>query len=266
MAFSRMATWQSSMATSTSAPSPVVGALVEGGDDADRGEQPGRDVADRRADPGRLAAFGPGDAHDAAERLHHHVVGRAVAHRPRLAEARDAGLDEPGPAPVYLGPRVAEVGHGARAGSSRRARRPGRAGPRRPPRSSAVLEVEVDRLLAAVERGEVRGLPVAGTGRCERASSPWRGRSTLMMRAPRSAEHERAVRPGQHPRQVDDDDAGQRPAPAATEPPASRRAAWSAERGQRRMIGTVGQGSASPYGKEAACGSECSPVAATCPG
>ena len=56
-----------------------------------------------------------GDAHDPAQALHDHVVGRIMSNRAGMAEARGRGIDEPRIAGVQAVPAIAELFHRARA-------------------------------------------------------------------------------------------------------------------------------------------------------
>ena len=93
-AFSRIASWQSSMATSTIVPPPALAVVGQGGGDAGGEEESGCDVADRDADARRRAVRVAGEAHDAAHGLRHHVEGRPLAQRAGLAEAGGRGVDQ----------------------------------------------------------------------------------------------------------------------------------------------------------------------------
>jgi hypothetical protein len=75
------------------APGPLP--LVEGGQDAGEGVQPGQHVDQRDPDLGRLAAGWAGDAHEPAGRLDQEVVAGQVGPRP-AAEAGDRAPDQAG--------------------------------------------------------------------------------------------------------------------------------------------------------------------------
>ena len=70
-------------------------ALEQGHQDAERAEQPARQVGDGNADPHRPAAGLAGDRHQAAHALGDLIEARTLAVGPVLAEARDAGVDQP---------------------------------------------------------------------------------------------------------------------------------------------------------------------------
>src|SRR5262249_33034427 len=70
-------------------------ALAQRGEDADAGEVAGEQVADRDADPEGPGRLGAGDRHQARHALDDLVVARPVGVGPGLAEARDAGVDQP---------------------------------------------------------------------------------------------------------------------------------------------------------------------------
>src|SRR2546430_9996103 len=63
--------------------------------DAERGEDPGREVEERDAGSDRRTAGLSGDRHDAAERLHEGFVSGAVLPRPGPSERRDRAVDQP---------------------------------------------------------------------------------------------------------------------------------------------------------------------------
>ena len=130
-AFSRIASWQSSIATSIIVPAAGVAPAVQRGRDADREEEPGRDVADRDADARRRPVGIAGEAHDAAHGLHDHVERRPLAQRPGVAEARRRRVDQPRASARAPPPSRSRDARARRAGSSRPARRRRRAAARR---------------------------------------------------------------------------------------------------------------------------------------
>jgi hypothetical protein len=89
-------------------------AVAQGGEDPDRGEEPGHDVDERHADLLRLSLGIARDAHEPAERLHEQVVARQRRAAAR-AEARDGAVHEPGVARAQVGVAQAEAVHDARA-------------------------------------------------------------------------------------------------------------------------------------------------------
>ena len=70
-------------------------ALAERRQHAERGEEAGREIADRDADAHRPAPGLAGDRHQPAHALRDLIDAGPVAIGPVLAEARDAGIDEP---------------------------------------------------------------------------------------------------------------------------------------------------------------------------
>jgi hypothetical protein len=190
-------------------PLPRLRALHEGRLDADRQEEPGGDVADRDADPRRRPAARAGEAQDAAHRLHDHVVGAPRAERPRLAEAGRGAVDEPRPTRVHRVPAVAEPLH--RPGAEVLDQHVG--GAEELVEDAAIvltLQVERDRLLVVVERGEVEALPAHERADAAREVADARLLHLDDARA-EVREDERRVRPREDARQVDDRDAGERP-------------------------------------------------------
>ena len=91
-----MAIWQSSMEMSTHLAAAAALAFVEGAEDADGGEEAGRDVAEGEAGADGRAAFFAGDAHDAAHALDDDIEGGLVAVGAGLAEAGGGGVDDAG--------------------------------------------------------------------------------------------------------------------------------------------------------------------------
>ena len=92
---SRLATTESTSATSTFWPSPVCVAMPQRGQQADRHRQARQHIGHRGARAGRLAAGPAGGAHQAAHRLGDDVVARAQPIRPGVAEAGDRRIDQP---------------------------------------------------------------------------------------------------------------------------------------------------------------------------
>ena len=89
--------------------------LVEGRQYADGGEEAGGDVAQAGPRPHGRPARVSGNAEHAPHPLHDHVQGRPLGVGPRLSEAGDGGVDEPGiVAPQHLVPQAQSV-HGPRA-------------------------------------------------------------------------------------------------------------------------------------------------------
>ena len=69
-------------------------ALQQRDEDAHRAEDAGRQIGDRDADAHRPLSRQAGDRHQPAHALRDLVEAGAVAIRPALPEARDAGIDE----------------------------------------------------------------------------------------------------------------------------------------------------------------------------
>ena len=140
-----------------------------GGQDADRGEEPGDDVDQRDADLLRLAVGLAGDGHQAAERLDEQVVARQRRAGAR-AEAGDRAVDQRGVGGRERSSSRGRAGPSRRAGSSRPRRRrprPARAPARRPPASVRSMRLGA---LVAVDR-----LEVGGVARARRTAGPRRG-------------------------------------------------------------------------------------------
>jgi len=72
----------------------VLGAFVERRDDSNGCEKRGTQVAKARAHASRRRVGPSGQAHDAAHRLHHHVVTRQVAVGAAVTEAGDRRIDD----------------------------------------------------------------------------------------------------------------------------------------------------------------------------
>ncbi len=189
--------------------SPRALALVEGRDRRRGREHAGGDVADRRAHARGLALGLAGQAHDAAHRLHDHVVGRALAQRPRGAEPGDGDQHEPRPARAQALPVVAELRERARpevldqhVGAREQALEDCAV--------PSLFEIEIDRLLAAIHRGEVGG--ARGREGADRARIVAAARALHLDHARAEiGEHQRAVGPREDARQIDDERAGERP-------------------------------------------------------
>ena len=195
------------MAMSTLVLSPVLIAMDQRGVDRDRGVEAGADVADRHADARRRLALVAGDAHDAAHALHDHVVGGVLRVRAGVAEARGRGVDQLGIPLVQRVPAVAQLLH--RAGPEVLDDDVGLLEQLLEDRAVlVVLEVERDRFLAAVDRGEVGRLAVderaVGAGVVAAL-----GRLDLDHPGAHLRHQEGAVGAGEDARQVDDGDARQ---------------------------------------------------------
>eukprot|EP00962_Isochrysis_galbana_P049588 scaffold21084_cov91-Isochrysis_galbana.AAC.2 len=218
------ATWQSSIDTSIWQPRPVAARVDAGADVAD-----GDADADGLRRPGGRA----GHRHDPAQRLHRAIVR---AHQPvgtRLAKAGDGRVAEPRvllaeglppePHPVHhTGPKVLD--QHVRAREQRVQRLP----------VLWLLEVETDRLLTRVERFEI-GRVTRRQPRTEVAGVVATDRVLHLDHAcPQLAQQQRAVRPGQHPRQVDHGDVLQRPAARWR-----RRRGAGGRRQEARSVGTA---------------------------
>ncbi len=186
----------------------ALASFVERARDAGREEEAGGDVADRHADARGRAVGMAREAHEAAHRLRNQVEGGSLAHRARVPEPRRNGVDERRPARVQRRPPVAEALEHARPEvldqhvgprEQRLERRP----------VGVALQVERDRLFPVVERREVERLPA--DERADRACVVARRRALDLDHArPQVREQQRAERAGQHARQVDDGDAGER--------------------------------------------------------
>ena len=178
--------------------------------DADHGEQAGGNVADRGADAGRRTAGMAGHRHDPAHRLDDHVVGRLAAVRSGVAEAGHRGIDQARETGVQGSPAVAELRHHARPVvldqhvGARQQRLEHRA-------AVVGFEVEGDRLLAAVDRGEIGRLAVLE--RPDVAAVVARARHLDLDDARAEvAQHHRRVGAGEDARQVYDEQVEKRPA------------------------------------------------------
>ena len=152
-------------------------------------------------------ALRAGDAHDAAHALDHHVVGGVARVGAGMAEARGRGVDQLRVLGVELLPAVTQLLH--RAGTEVLDDDIGLG--EQLVENGAVrfgLEVEGDALLAAIDRGEVGRLPLD-----ERSVGPRvvaaLGGFDLDHPGAHLGHQERAVRPRQDARQVDDGDARQ---------------------------------------------------------
>ncbi len=182
-------------------------AMQQRGVDADRREEPGRDVADRGPDPGRWIPGMAGDAHQAAHRLGDQIergIGRV---RSGVTEARGRGIDQPWMARVQALPPEIELFHAPRTivldehvGAGEQAMKDGAV--------VLVLEIERDALLAAVDRQQIARLAVVpGTDLAREISSV--GMLDLDDAGAEVAEDQRADRAGEHAREVDDRGAGE---------------------------------------------------------
>src|SRR3954451_14684731 len=213
---------------------------------------PGQQVTDRGADPLRVLRPRAGHRHQAALALGDLVVTGTTALRPVVPEPADRQGHQPR---VELGEHVgakAEPGQGAGAEVLEQDVGPAQQlGEQR--FVAVVLEVEGDRLLVAVGRQEVGGLPIPGIRLHERRPPPAGvapGAGALPLDHPGAevAEHHRGVRPGEGAGQVDDEDAVERSGHAegsfqrtkvpnclsAPAPPTSRGAASRRTGGRRR--------------------------------
>ena len=169
--------------------------------DPPRGEHPRAHVADGFAHQRRRALRITGDAHQSAQRLDDDVVGRRRGVRPGLPEARDAAVDQ---ARIRLGqfaisdtelvgharPEVLDHDVGALSELPRNAT------------SFRVPEVEANALLVAVQHREARALAVDHDAHVALVVAA-RGLDLHHSRA-EVAEHRGAVRPGQHAREIED--------------------------------------------------------------
>jgi hypothetical protein len=72
----------------------ALAAVLERGEDPDRGVEAGDHVDEGDADLQRLAVGLAGDAHQPAQRLHEQVVSRQLSPRAAAAEAGDGAVDE----------------------------------------------------------------------------------------------------------------------------------------------------------------------------
>ncbi len=183
-------------------------AMEERGVHRHRRIEPSADVADRHARAHRRLARMAGDAHDAAQALHDHVVSGFLRGWPGVAEARGRRIDELRIARVQCFPAVAQLLHGARTEVLDEYVRALEQTLENAPVGLG-LQVERDRFLAAVDRGEIRGDPVL-----ERAILP--GVVALARRldfdhpCPQLRHQECAIGPREDAREIDDGDAGKR--------------------------------------------------------
>ncbi len=179
-------------------------------DDAEGAGDRRHDVADAGADLHRRVLVGPGDGHDAAHRLADHVVGRKVRigalAGADVAEAADRGVDQLRVARVQRLVAEAQAIHDAaavvldhRIGIVAELQDEFAAGRR--------LEVDGDRLLVAVHRGEVAAerleLIVGMIGADDARVVAVERLDLDDLRALVGQQH-RAVGAGQHLREVDD--------------------------------------------------------------
>ena len=185
---------------------------AQGGQYGEGGEQPGGVVDDRHAELRGHATGLAGQAHRACEGLDQVVVGREVAARTASSVARDRARDdarvdllqrlEVDPEP--LGHSRTEVVHDDVRGLGEAEERPV---------APVVLEVERDASLVAVQRVEVRALAAdAATGHAPREVWPL-GRLDLDDVRAEVAQEQRAVGAGQHVREVEHPEAGEREQP-----------------------------------------------------
>lgn len=174
------------------------------------------DVAHPRPDLRRRRGVGAGDRHDAAHRLRDDVERRPIliggSPGTRVAETAQASIDEPRVdraqhVPAQTQPvhdtRAEVLDHGVGVADQRLQR----------PRAALSLEIEDDAVLVAPDALEIpRKLPFAGglrpSGRG--AAHVAFGALDLDDLCTLIGEHHRAIGPGQHLRQVDDPDVGQR--------------------------------------------------------
>ena len=149
-----------------------------------------------------------GEAHDPAHRLRDHVVGGALRVGSRLAEARDRRHHQPRMLALELLPAVAEPLHHARTEVLDE-----HVGALEQPLEHAAVgrgvEIEREALLAAVERDEVGGR-VADEGADPARVVAAAGRLDLDHARTQIGEHLGAERTGEHARQIDDEDPGER--------------------------------------------------------
>ena len=169
----------------------------------------GGDVHQRHADTGGAAVRVAVDAHHAAHRLQHRVVAGQAAQRTVGAEAGDAAIDQArklgrqhiGVAEAPFFHRAGEKVFDQHVGGFEQAQQHGA--------RIVAREVERNRLLVAVQGVEV-GRAVVNEGRAKQARLVPRWRFDLEHRGAVVGQHLPAVRPGQHARQVDDAQPGQR--------------------------------------------------------
>ena len=166
-------------------------------------------VDHRDADAHRSGLGRPVDAHHAAHRLQHGVVAGQAAQRAIGAEARDRAVDE---ARMPLRERVvAEAPLLHRAGQEILDQHVGALEQAREHRLSGRLaEIERERALAAIDRGEVGGVAVLVERRAEQARLVAERRLDLDHVRAVVGEHLRAQRTRQHARQVDHPNAVER--------------------------------------------------------
>ena len=213
----------------------LVGAQ-DGADDADGAHGGGHQVADAGADLHRRVLVGAGDRHDAAERLGHDVVGRPVgvgaAAGAPVAEAADGGVDQLGEALVQGLVAQAQAIHDAAAivldhGVGAVAQ------PHHQLAAFGLLQVDGDRLLVAVDRGEVAAerpqLVVGMVGPDDARVVAVERLDLDDLRALVGQQHG-AERAGQHLREIDDADAiesaGRHVGPRASGPLMIMTRAW----------------------------------------
>ena len=209
-------------------PRPGALALGERRGDAVRAVHPGEQVADRDADAGRVVGVRAGERHQPGLALGDLVVAGAAALGPVVAEAGDRQDDQPRVELVQPLDREAQaVEHAGAEVLDQHVAVPDQAGERLA--AVVALEVEGDRLLVAVAGQEVRRLAVVLRADERRAPAAGvvtgAGRLDLDDAGAEVAEHHRGVRAGERPRQVDDDDPGQRSGGGGTDtvPPGRRR-------------------------------------------
>ena len=167
-----------------------------------RGHRARGEIGDRVADLHRRPVGKPGEVHDARLALDDQVVARPARLRPRLAEARDRAVDEPGIQRVDGLPAEAEPRE--RAGPEvldQHVRAREELPEDRLPRLR--LEVERDALLPAVDAHEV-GRLAAGEGGPGAGVVPLARLLDLDHLGAHVGEEHRGVGPREHAGQVDD--------------------------------------------------------------
>ena len=200
-----------------------------------------RPVALRRLSAARMAIAA------ARERLHDHVVGRLVAIRAVLAEARDGAPDQLGILAAQLVGAQPEAGEHARPVVLDHHV----AGGREPPHQLDAfrgLEVDHDAALVAVERDEIDAV---GTDemRLHGARQIALRRLQLDDLGAEIAQHLRAIRPRQDLRHVEDEQALQERAQAGHEFSLLESKAWRgpADSGRRNRRRTCRSGPRTPH-------------------
>ncbi len=184
-------------------------AMQQCGVERDRGEQPAAQIANRGADAGQRHPRMAGDAHHPAEPLHHHVVGRIVGIGSGMTEARCRGIDQTRIARVQGIPAIAELFHRPRAEVLDQ----GVSLVEQPLENIAALrgfEVERDRFLAPVDRGEIGRFAIFERAVLARVVALLRRLDLDHPRAQLGHQH-RAIGSREDAGEIDDGDAGKRP-------------------------------------------------------